>query len=71
MYHVDHPLDSAAFDREAEARTSHRADDEVVVERTLIVADAARDENDLPLSSMASERRRSERRRIDRMSTGI
>jgi hypothetical protein len=71
MYFADRPRDSADSDRAPEARTSHRAENEVIVERTPVVADAAPDDNALPSSGMASERRRVERRRIDRMSTGI
>ena len=68
MYYADHPHDS---DREPASRTSRRTDDEVVVERTPIIADGPTGESGLPPSTLASERRRSERRRIDRMSTGI
>jgi hypothetical protein len=71
MYYADRPHDSAERDREPEPRSSHRPDDEVVVERTPIVADAPSAENDLLSSSNPSEPRRGERRRIDRMSTGI
>jgi hypothetical protein len=71
MHFADHPRDSADLDREPEPRTSHRSDEEVVVERVPIAADSASTEADVPSASIASERRRSERRRIDRMSTGI
>lgn len=68
MYSADHPHDS---DREPAPRTTRRTEDEVVVERTPIVADSPIGDGGLPSSNLASERRRSERRRIDRMSTGI
>jgi hypothetical protein len=71
MYYADHPHDSADLDREPEPRPNRRSDEEVVVERTPIIADGPTGENDLPTSTLASERRRNERRRIDRMSTGI
>jgi hypothetical protein len=68
MYSADRPHDS---NREPAPRTTRRAEDEVVVERTPIIADGPTGENDLPSATLASERRRTERRRIDRMSTGI
>jgi hypothetical protein len=71
MHYADHPRDSADFDRATEPRTSHRVDDDVVVERTPLVADAAPGESDAPPWIGKYEMRRGERRRIDRMSTGI
>jgi hypothetical protein len=72
MYYADHPHDSADLDREPEPRSNHHDDDEVVVERTPIVADAPHNEENVPPSSnIPSERRPGDRRRIDRMSTGI
>jgi hypothetical protein len=71
MYFADHPHESANLDREPDQRSRHHADDEVVVERTPIVANAPREDNGEPSSSIGTERRRAERRRIDRMSTGI
>jgi len=68
MYSADHPHDSES---EPAPRTTRRAEAEVVVERTPIVADSPIGDVDLPSSNPASERRRGERRRIDRMSTGI
>jgi hypothetical protein len=70
MQHADDSHDSADMDKRTDPRTGRRTDDEVIVERTPIVADAPRAESDL-YPAAAMERRRGERRRIDRMSTGI
>jgi hypothetical protein len=65
----DNSHDTADAEKRGDPRGGRRADDEVGVERTAIVADAVRGESEgLPPSI---ERRRLERRRIDRMSTGI
>jgi hypothetical protein len=50
-------------------RTRTNADDEVVIDRQPIVADRSRDENEWPVAH--ADRRRSERRRIERMGTDI
>ena len=69
MPHPDRQ-DAAEYEKATEPRNSHRVDDEIVVERTPIVADVARRGDETP-PSVAGERGRSERRRVDRMSTGI
>jgi hypothetical protein len=68
MYHADNPHDSADRNRQGEPRQNPQADGEIVIERKPIIADGARDDE---RPSGGTERRRTERRRIDRMSTGI
>jgi hypothetical protein len=70
MQHADDSHDSAEYERKNEPRTGRRSDSEVVVERTPIIADAPRGEGEMQ-SGPGMERRRAERRRSERMSTGI
>jgi hypothetical protein len=67
MYHADSSHDSADRDRVSEPRPKHQSDDEIVGQRTPIVADSGRPESE----HLPADRRKGERRRIDRMSTGI
>lgn len=69
MYLADKPHDSGGLDRQKEPRTGRRAEDETVVERRPLIADAPREDGGN--ARLGSERRRGERRRVDRMSTGI
>ena len=71
MYHADNPHDSADLDTQTDPQTGRRTTSEVVVERRPIVAGGAREVGDSDRPGMTDERRRVERRRIDRMSTGI
>jgi hypothetical protein len=66
----DKSHESAEFEKRADPRGGRRDDDEVLVERHAMVADVS-SPNDEPRSLPALDRRRRERRRIDRMSTGI
>lgn len=71
MYHADKPQDSADLEPQSGSRTGHRGDDEIVVERRPIAADTRQQDADSERPAFGGERRRGERRRIDRMSTGI
>lgn len=64
MYHFDTPHDRI----ERDPRNDHRRSEEVVVDRKPIVADAPRDQES---ARAPGDRRRGERRRIERMGTDI
>jgi hypothetical protein len=66
----DKSHESAEFEQRADSRSGRRTDDEVIVQRQAIVADASPPDTE-SRSLPALDRRRRERRRIDRMSTGI
>ena len=68
MYASDNSREHVERDPQNDPRT-HTHAEEVLVERRPIIADRPRDENDWPTAP--SERRRSDRRRIERMSTDI
>jgi hypothetical protein len=64
--HDDKGQDSMNVERRVEPDSKRRAEDEVVISREPVFADARPiDDQEMP------NRRRSERRKIDRMATGI
>jgi hypothetical protein len=68
MYASDNSREHVERDPRNDPR-SHTHADEIVIERKPVVADRQRDDNEWP--SAPVERRRSERRRIERMGTDI
>jgi hypothetical protein len=67
MYASDSSRDHIERDPRNDPRRTHA--EEIVVDRKPIVADRSRDDHSWP--SAPSERRRTERRRIERMGTDI
>ena len=64
--HGDDTKESVDKERRVEPHSSRRADDEIIVPREPVFADSP------PIDvEQTSDRRRSERRKIDRMATGI
>lgn len=68
MYASDNSREQVERDSRNDPR-SHTHADEVLVDRRPIIADRPREENDWP--TVPVERRRSDRRRIERMGTDI
>lgn len=70
MYQFDSSRDGVERDPRNDPRTRSQADGEVEIDRKPIVADRSREEDD-SWPQPTVERRRSERRRIERMGTDI
>jgi hypothetical protein len=68
MYRSENARDAVERDPRNDPRTRSRVDGETVVERNPIIADGHREPAD---TSTSPERRRTERRRIERMGTDI
>ena len=71
MYQANKPHNEADVEPQPSARSNRRTDEEVVVDRRPIIADGRREDRDADRAGVVTERRRSERRTIDRMGTGI
>lgn len=70
MYRADSSHDRVGRDPRNDPRTRGQADGEVEIDRKPIVADRSREE-DAPWPTVQTDRRRTERRRIERMGTDI
>lgn len=70
MYQSDSSQEHLGGDPRNDPRVGNSTDGEVEIERKPIVADMQR-EDDAPWPGVATERRRGERRRIERMGTDI
>jgi hypothetical protein len=70
MYRSESSHDQVERDPRNDPRTRSQADGEVEIERKPIVADRSREE-ETPWPSVQADRRRTERRRIERMGTDI
>lgn len=70
MYRADTSHDGLQRDSRSDPRSPKDGAGEVVVDRKSIIADRSR-EDDSPWHEVRGDRRRSERRRIERMGTDI